>query len=758
MRTHLTHWGAFEAETDGERLTSVKPWHGDAEPSGIIHNVASAQHHPARISQPYVRKGWLENGPGAPGRGEDEFVPVDWNTALDLLAGELRRVYGEYGGEAVYGGSYGWGSAGRFHHAQSQVHRFLNTLGGYVRRVNSYSFTVSEVLLPHVVSSLYEVLGGATAWDVVAEHSELIVAFGGISPKNAQVNSGGIARHELRRPLAAAKARGCRVVSVSPLRDDTPDEAGAEWLAPRPGSDAAIMLALAHVLDAEDLADKGFLDRFTVGYDKFISYVRGESDGVAKTPEWAAELSEIPADDIRALARDMAAKRTLLMVSWSLQRTQYGEQPLWLGVVLSAMLGQIGLPGGGFGHGYGSTGDIGKPYAQTSAPALPQGKNEVKTFIPVARISDMLLNPGGEFEYDGGRYTYPDIKLVYWCGGNPFHHHQDLARLHEAFKRPDTVVVHDPFWTSSARHADFVMPSTMTIERDDYGAGSGDSVFMPMKALTKPHGQTRDDYDIFAALAHRLGRGEAFTEGRTANEWLRHLYDNWRERLQRMGTTMPSFEEFWESEHVEIPIPDPGQVLYSKFRADPEANPLRTPSGKIEIFSEKIDSFGYEECPGHPVWMEPAEWLAGPRAQHFPLHLIANQPKTRLHSQLDVGAHSQASKVDGREPLRIHPDDAAARGLADGELARVFNDRGSCLVGVRVSDNVRPGVVQLSTGAWYDPDPTDASFCRHGNVNVLTPDEPSSRLSQGCIGQHALVEIEPVTGEVPEVTVTRAPA
>ncbi|MGH8875835.1 MAG: molybdopterin-dependent oxidoreductase [Stackebrandtia sp.] len=758
MTTHLSHWGAFEAETDGEKLTSVKPWSGDAEPSPILGNIASAQHHPARIDQPYVRKGWLEKGPGAPGRGEDEFVPVSWDTALDLLATELRRVYDTHGGEAVYGGSYGWGSAGRFHHAQSQVHRFLNSLGGYVRRVNSYSYTVSEVLLPHVVSSLFEVLGGATAWDVVGRHTELIVAFGGISAKNAQVNSGGIAKHTLRQPLAAARERGCRVVSISPLRDDTPDEAGSEWLAPRPGSDAAIMLAIAHVLDAEGLADTGFLDRYTVGYDKFIGYVRGDTDGVAKTPEWAAEISELPAEQIRALARDMAAKRTLLMVSWSLQRTQYGEQPLWLGVVLAAMLGQIGLPGGGFGHGYGSTGDVGKPYAQASAPALPQGKNEIKSFIPVARISDMLLNPGAEFEYDGGRYNYPDIKLVYWCGGNPFHHHQDLARLHEAFKRPDTVVVHDPFWTSSARHADFVMPSTMTIERDDYGAGSGDPVFMPMKALTKPHGQARDDYEIFAALAHRLGRGEAFTEGRTPNEWLRHLYDKWRHRLDRMGTPMPSFEDFWESEHVEIPVPKPEQVLYQDFRTNPDANPLRTPSGRIEIFSETIAGFGYEECPGHPVWMEPDEWLAGPRARRFPLHLIANQPKTRLHSQLDVGDHSQSAKVKGREPLRLHPDDAAARGLTDGDLARVYNDRGSCLAGVRVSEHVRPGVVQLSTGAWYDPDPEDPTFCRHGNVNVLTPDVGSSRLSQGCVGQHVLVEIERFTGEPPEITVTRAPA
>src|SRR5579862_1131161 len=221
MTVHLTHWGAFEAVSDGERLTEVRPWRGDPEPMPQIGNVASAQHHAARISVPHVRKGWLDHGPGAPGRGDEPFVPVSWDTALDLLAGELRRVYRDHGAEAVYGGSYGWASAGRFHHAQSQVHRFLNCLGGYVRSVNSYSFGTSAVLLPHVVGDTNLVMAGATAWPVIADHTGLIVAFGGLSPKNSAVASGGIGRHVMGPALAAAVARGCRLVSVSPLRTDT---------------------------------------------------------------------------------------------------------------------------------------------------------------------------------------------------------------------------------------------------------------------------------------------------------------------------------------------------------------------------------------------------------------------------------------------------------------------------------------------------------------------------------------------------------
>ncbi|MFD0360222.1 molybdopterin guanine dinucleotide-containing S/N-oxide reductase [Nocardia sp. GCM10030253] len=755
VTTHLTHWGVFEASSDGERLTSVRPWRGDPEPMALIDNVASAQHHPTRIDQPYVRRGWLEHGPGPARRGDESFVPVSWETAVELLSGELSRVYREHGAESVYGGSYGWASAGRFHHAQSQVHRFLNCLGGYVRHVNSYSLGASSVLLPHVIADMSVLEGHATAKSVLAEHSELVVAFGGLSPKNSAVSPGGVSRHNTRTWIGAARARGCRFVSISPLRDDIPAEAQAEWIAPRPGSDAALMLALAQVLDADGLADKEFLDRYTVGYERFADYLRGERDGVVKDPEWAAPITGLAAGEIRALAHDMAAARTMVTVSWSLQRAEHGEQPLWLGVVLAAMLGQIGLPGGGFGHGYGSTAHVGEAARTYSVPKFPQGRNGVDTFIPVARIADMLLQPGVAYDYDGRQLTYPDIRLVYWCGGNPFHHHQDLARLRAAFARPETVVVHDAFWTATARHADIVLPATMSIERDDYGSGQNDRLFFPMPALTRPYGQSRDDYAIFAELAETIGVGKEFTEGRTADEWLRHLYQQWQSRI---GDDVPDFDDFWGSEHIELPVPDRDQVLLADFRADPQRFPLATPSGKIEIFSEAIDSFGYADCPGHPVWMEPEEWLGGRAAAKFPLQLIANQPRTKLHSQLDVGAHSRSAKIVGREPVRLHPDDAGGRGVRDGDIVRIFNDRGSCLAGVIVDDAVRAGVAQLSTGAWYDPDPADPSFCRHGNPNVLTADRGTSRLSQGCIGQLALVEIELYRGEVPELAVDRPPA
>jgi biotin/methionine sulfoxide reductase len=752
---HTSHWGAFEAEVEDGRVVAVHPYRDDPDPSPLLDNIPASVRHPARIAQPMIRAGWLDRGPGPAGRrGAEPFVPVSWATATDLLARELGRVYRDAGGEAVYGGSYGWASAGRFHHAQSQLHRFLNCLGGFVRSAHTYSTGALTVIMPHVIGDMRGFLDRASAWSVLERHTELFVCFGGIPLKNTMVTPGGASRHLTRDHLVTAKAHGAEFVLISPLRDDLPEFAGAQWLPVVPGTDVAVMLALAYTLVEEGRHDRAFLERYCAGYERFEAYLLGVKDGVPKTPEWAERISGIGAGTIRALARRMAAKRTFVNVNWSLQRAEHGEQPPWMAVTLAAMLGQIGLPGGGFGQGYGSLGFVGQALRRVRPPALPQGENPVRAFIPVARVADMLLQPGEPYDFDGQRRVYPTIRLVYWCGGNPFHHHQDLGRLRRALARPDTIVVHDAFWTPMARHADVVLPATMTLERDDLGGSPNDSALIAMRRAVAPYAQARHDHDIFAGLAAALGVGARFTEGRDEMAWLRHLYDGWRERVVHQGgSPPPSFDEFWATGLVEAPDADADVVLLQAFRDDPERARLSTPSGRIEIVSSAIDGFGYDDCPGHPAWLEPAEWLGAPLAARFPLHLVANNPTTRLHSQLDVGAFSQAAKVQGREPIRLHPEDAARRGIRGGDVVRVWNDRGSCLAGAVVTDAVRPGVVQLSTGAWYDPlDPADPdAMCVHGNPNVLTFDRGTSRLAQGCAGQHALVEVEPWTGPLPPI-------
>jgi len=762
--TVATHWGIYRARrTDGD-VTALEGYEHDPDPSaiGAGNAMLAAQGAACRILQPMVRRSFLERGSaaGGAGRGAEPFVAVDWDEATDLVARELERVRRTYGNTAIYGGSYGWASAGRFHHAQSQLRRFLNGIGGFVRSVQNYSFAAGDVILPHVIGTTRGLVNGHTPWTQLAGYCDLVVMFGGTPHRNAQVNSGGIARHGLRDGLRACRAAGAEFVNIGPIRDDTLEEFGAQWLALRPNTDTALMLAIAHTLLTEQLHDSAFLARYTTGFERFADDVLGRLDGVAKSPEWAEAITGLSAESIRDLARRMARQRTFIMVAWSLQRADHGEQPYWMAVTLAALLGRIGLPGGGFGFGYASAGAIGMASHSFAWPSLPQGTNAVTDFIPVARIADMLLHPGESYDYNGAHRRYPHVRLIYWSGGNPFHRHQDLNRLRQAWRMPEVVVVHEPWWNALSRHADIVLPTATQLERNDIVCSGRDLFVATSHRLFPPRGESRTDFEIFSALAEHLGTAPAFTEDRSEESWLRHLYGIARQRAASAGFTLPDFDDFWREGVVELPEPDGQEALLAAFRADPERNPLRTPSGRIEIFSQTIAQFGYPDCPPQPTWLEPAEWLGAPAALRYPLHLLSNQPATKLHSQYDHGPHSRSAKIAGREPIRLHPADATARGIADGELVRVFNDRGAVLAGVVISESIRPGVVQMATGAWYDPeDPAAAApLDKHGNPNVLTPDHGTSRLAQGPSPNSCLVEVEIWRGDPPPVTAFDPPA
>jgi biotin/methionine sulfoxide reductase len=739
------HWGIYEV---GAGISpTLTPWRDDPDPNQIgVHALAPGLQ-AIRVRRPAVRRSWLERGPGsAPElRGREPFVEVAWDVALDLVAADLARVKEADGNKAIFGGSYGWSSAGRFHHAQSQVHRFLNMIGGYVRHTDSYSLGAGRVIMPHILMSLEESWDQATSFDVMAEHTELFVAFGGVPAKNAQISAGGAALHRVKAGLAAMASGGTRFINISPVADNLDTGGPVEWIPIRPNTDTALMLALAHVLVQDNLLDRNFLARCCHGFERFEPYLAD------KTPQWASDITGIPAARIVALAREMAAHRTMMNVAWSLQRASHGEQPFWMVVTLASMLGQIGLPGGGFALGYGPTNRVGSPHTRLPGPSLPQGNNRVREFIPVARIADMLLNPGAPFQYNGGHHTYPDIKLVYWAGGNPFHHHQDLTRLMQAWTKPETIIVHEQYWTATAKLADIVLPATIGLERNDIGYASGEGHIVASHKAVEPIGEARDDYTIFAGLAQRMGAADAFTEGRDEMAWLRHLYAATERRAEMKAITLPDFDEFWEQGVVSLTAHDAPVVMLQAYRNDPEAHKLNTASGKIEIFSDRIAGFNLPDCPGHPTWMVPTEWLGASAAAQFPLHLLSDQPARRLHSQLDASPHSLAGKVAGREPIYLNPADAAARGIASGDIVEVFNDRGRSLAGAIVTPDIMPGVARLATGAWFDYD-WQTGVEKHGNPNALTQDVGASSLSQGCTAQSCLVEVRRADGAIAVVT------
>jgi len=302
-----------------------------------------------------------------------------------------------------------------------------------------------------------------------------------------------------------------------------------------------------------------------------------------------------------------------------------------------------------------------------------------------------------------------------------------------------------------------VLPATTSLERNDFGGAPRDRFLMAMQQAIDPVGEARSDYAIFSELAHRLGCADAYTQGRDEMGWLRYLYDRWRDGVRTNQAAIPDFDRFWTDGFLEIPQRAEEYTLFAEFRADPGAKKLATPSGRIELYSEKIAGFDYDNCPPHTTWIEPSEWL-GAAAADYPLHLISSQPRYRLHSQMDAGPVSARGKIGGREAVAIHPDDATRRGIKDGDVVRVFNARGACLAGAVLNDTLSPGVVKLSCGAWYDPaDGEDGALCTHGNANVLTHDRGTSRLSQGPSSGTNMVEIELWTEPLPPVRAFEPP-
>lgn len=672
---------------------------------------------------------------------------MSWQEAIDIVADELKRVIDAFGNQAIYGGSYGWASAGRFHHAQSQLHRFLNCIGGCTRSVNAYSFAAAEVILPRVIGHHEGLLKSPSSWPTIIENCELMVCFGGIPLRNSQITNGGMERHIQQGYMRQAFEAGVSFVSVSPVQNDTAHFLEPDWLPIRPGTDVALMLGLANEIFTNDLHDEVFLQHYVEGFDDFVPYLTGVSDGVAKTPDWAAHITGIPADRIRSLAIDMTERHTMISVSWSLSRQQFGEHAYWMAITLAAMLGEIGLPGRGIGIGYGVENKVGKNVAARYLGHFSQGASPIRSFIPVARLTDMLLSPGRNFRYDGRTYRYPDIKLIYWSGGNPFHHHQDLNRLRDAWQKPDTIICHELVWNAFSKHSDIVLPVASSLERNDIGGAPNEDLLCAMKQVLPPFAEARTDYEIFSAIAEKLDVADMFTEGRGEMSWLRELY----EMTRRNSEVMPDFDTFWQEGIFRFDEPPP-HTRFRGFREDPDEQPLATPSGKIEVYSTTLAASGEDS---HPVWHEPDEWLGSRKAKDYPLHLLSHQPAYRLHSQLDHGDLSRENKIKGREALRMHPRDAAARGLATGDVVRVHNERGSLLAGLETTSEVMPGVIHMATGAWWDPD--DKGMCKHGNANAVTLDKGTSAIAQGPSALTCLVEVEKYLDELPEITAFSSP-
>jgi len=764
IETHsfsFTWHGPIHTKTVNGRLVSTRAYNETFHKNAVASSIPEYVYSPSRIKYPMVRKSYLQNGPGAnrEARGSEGFVRVSWEKATELIAGELKRVIKEHGNSSILTNtSTAYLTPGRINYEGGCMSRFANLMGGFTDCMTDYSTGAAQTIMPHITGST-DVYAQQTTWKTVMENAEVLL-FWAIDPVKT-LNAGDTTNMGFGLDwMNKLSKSGKKVIVIDPQRSSTAIKFGAEWIAPLPNTDVAMMLGMAYALQEAGLENKGFLEDYTQGYDKFLAYLLGETDGTAKTPEWAESICQIKASRIREIAHLVAKQPSLMLTGWSLQRADHGEQPVWMFVTLASMVGQIGLPGRGYsmGHNYPDGGSI---YGMApSVPYIDYGDYPENTpeLIPASRTTDAILNPGKVIDFNGSKVTYPDIKMIFNEYGNPHSRHQERGKMIRAWRRPDTIVTHEIAWTASAWMADIVLPVCTAAERNDIDSDSVGTVIVPIKAAIEPLYESKEPFAIFSEIARAVGIEKEFTMGKTAMELIEDSYEVARKRSRDSGIDMPAFTEFWDKCEPIVFPPDKNEadfVQHGDFREDPLLEPLGTASGKIEIYCKNIEKMAYADCGPHPTWYEPFEWIGSPKAKKFPLHLLTPHPRYRLHSQYNqCGSLTNIYNVAGREPVTINTEDARARNIKNGDLVRVFNDIGQVLAGAVVTDDIRPSVTALSEGGWYDPenrgDPD--SLCKHGHANALVKDKPTSSLSQSCNANTALVQIEKYTGKDLPVT------
>ena len=724
---HAGQYGAFWAMIqDGKFIKAIPRTEIDPAPTKMVtEGAVSRTYHKTRVLYPHVRKSYLENLNGdrrTDLRSKEEFVRVDWDTALKLTARAILDTVEEHSNESIFSSSYGAWAHGGVLTPNVLQGRFFNLIGGMSVTVGDYSGGAAQVAMPHILGDM-EVYSRQTSWYQILQNTELFVLIGVDPHKNGRAE-GRTTEHTMYPRWEMIRDAGVKFISINPQKTTTDEWLRSEWLKIVPNTDTALFLAMSQHIVAQGKHDKAFLDKYTVGADKFLKYIMGEDDGVAKTPEWAAKITGIDAEQIKALADECNTKRTQLAGSWAIQRAHHGEMAYWAIIAFSCVTGQFGLAGGGVGFSW-HWGQGGALFSHAIVPGgLSQGRNPAKGICPASRIIEMLENPGATFTHNGTKHTYPDVHMVYNAGNNFASHQQDTNRLQKALRKVHTVVCQDPWWTASARFADIVLPATSTLERDEISSGgtySKDKVFAMRKAI-EPLGESRDDFEIFRALAKLFNVEEGYTGGQERMDIIKTSY------AKSTASTIKSFDDFWRDgmARVATPVEEYNWVRHGDFRTDPVKNPLATSSGKVELYCQDIADMNIPDCPPMATWIEPAEYLGN--AKDGQVHVVSPHPYNRIHSQFAQADLRHEMNVKDREFVRINTEDAKKRGIKDGDVVELYNQRGHLIGGARVSDEIMPGVVSIYEGAWLSWD--SRGWCNSGSVNVLTSSRASSGLSQ----------------------------
>lgn len=678
-------------------------------------------YHPDRLKYPMKRVGK---------RGEGKFERITWEEATTTIANEIKRISSQYGPEAIYW-QYMTGDSAILAE-RNFLRRLLGLNGGFLNYYGTYSTACTGAATPYTYGT--PMTGNSPdSW----LHSKLIILWGH-NPVETIFST--------NTPywLKMAKEAGAKIIVIDPRYSDTVSALADEWIPILPTTDNALMDAMTYVMITENLYDKTFVDKYCLGFDEdnmpddipegnsLKSYILGISDGIPKTPEWAEEITRVPANKIRHLAREFGTtKPAALVQGWGPQRHAYGEQPVRGATVLAAMTGNVGILGGwASGAGY---------WSRTKVAGLPAA-NPVKTSISMFTWTEAIergREMGAKEGVVGAERLSSDIKLIMNVAGNTLvNQHSDInntKRILEDESKCEFIVVAEQFMTSSAKFADILLPSDMYFEREDITTPWiwGDYVLYQGKAVDPPF-ECRNGYDWMTEVAEKMGLKAEFTEGKTREDWVRFIVDGTRNNHPEF----PSYEEFKQRGVYKWEFDEP-LIAFKKQIEDPENNPFPTPSGKIEIFSERLFAMNNpKEIPAIPKYIESWEGPADPLKEKFPLQCFAWHYKASAHSTYHNISWLQEAQG---HVLWINTKDAEGRGIKDGDRVRVYNDRGELEIVAKVTSRIMPGVVAMPSGAWYSPDSKGVD--QGGCANTITKYHPTP-LAKGNPQHTNLVEVK----------------
>lgn len=658
-------------------------------------------HHPDRLKYPLKRTGL---------KGKGEFERISWDEAYDTIIEKLVHTRDTFGNSSIFlvpGGGY----LGALHNGGRALAKLLGLFGGYT---TNYGNVSSEGAVWAVMAQYGSVMVGHSRDDLL--NSKLIIMWGW---DPARMISGTNTMYHLIK----AKEAGIKIICIDPRYHDSAAILADQWIPIRPGTDTAMMAAMANVIIKEDLRDQAFLDKYTVGFEKYEAYVMGDEDGVEKTPQWAEKICGVPALTIENLAKEYAAtKPAALMDCQGPARSAMGEQYNRGAMTLCAMTGNIGKKGGSAGGGLMGI-PVGHMFRSSGIPGV---KNPVEAGGPSIRgtldlnlrtLKRIHTNKIFDAILEGKAGGYPaNIKFAWFVCNNFLNQLGNTNKSAKALTQLEFLVVNELFMTPTARYADILLPVTHVAERNDLTRPwpSGPYYTHVNKAVDPP-GECKSDFEIACELADRLG----FTDFNPATEdqWLRAFV----EKNPETGPQIKDYDKFREEGIYRVKLDEP-IVAFKDQIEDIENHPFETPSGKIEIFSQRAADLNNPLCPPVPKYVPTWEGVNDPVREKYPLQVLTPHGKTRVHSHL--GNIDWLKEV---EPHRcwINPIDASPRGISDGDQIHVFNDRGTILITAWVTERIIPGVICIFEGTWYDPD--ENGVCRGGCANVLTND----RFSEG---------------------------